>query len=50
LGIVTLIRLVQPPNAASPILLTLLAMVTLVRVEAALNALRPMFVTPFGIM
>ena len=31
LGIVTLVRLVQPSNAASPMLVTLLGIVTLVR-------------------
>ena len=39
LGIVTLVRLVQPQNAQSPMLVTLLGIVTLVRlVQSVSNA------------
>ena len=38
LGIVTLVRLVQPANASSPMLVTLLGIVTLVRLVQPSNA------------
>jgi hypothetical protein len=45
LGIVTLVRPVQPVNALSPMLVTLLGIVTLVRRNWPWNALSPMRVT-----
>ncbi len=41
LGIVTLVRLLQPENAESPMLVTLLGIVTLVRLLQPENALVP---------
>ena len=45
LGIVTLVRLVQPWNAASPIQVTLLGIVTLVRPVSPLKTPHPRAVT-----
>ena len=45
LGIVTLVRVVQPWNAEPPILVTLLGIVTLVRLVQPKNALSPMATT-----
>ena len=50
LGIVTLVRLVQPENAQSPMLVTLLGIVTLVRLVQSENAASPMLVTLLGIV
>ena len=41
LGIVTLVRLVQPSNASSPMLVTLLGIVTLVRLVQSAERLVP---------
>ena len=45
-----IVRLVQLPNALSPMLVTLLPIVTLSRLEHALNAEIPMLVTPSAIL
>ena len=50
LGIVTLVRPVQPENAEFPMLVTLLGIVTLVRPVQPLNAETPMLVTLLGIV
>ena len=50
LGMVTLVRLVQPENAQSPMLVTLLGMVTLVRLVQSANAQSPMLVTLLGMV
>ena len=51
LGIVTLVRLVQPNGtAADPMLVTLLGIVTLVRLVQEENAPPPMLVTLLGIV
>ena len=44
-GIVTLLRLLQPKNAESPMLVTLSGIVMLVRLLQPENAESPMFVT-----
>ena len=49
LGIVTLVRLVQPSNALHPILVTESGIVTLVMLLQPLKALYPIFVTESGI-
>ena len=48
LGIVTLVKLVQPSNASFPMLVTLPGMVTLVRLVRPENAAFPMLVTKLG--
>ena len=49
LGIVTLVRPVQPANAVSPMLVTLSGMVTLVRLGSH-ERIDPMLVTLLGIV
>ena len=48
LGIIILVRLLQPENALPPMEVTLLGIVTLVRLLQSENALSPMEVTPSG--
>ena len=48
-GIVTLVKPVQPLNAANPMLVTLSGIVTLVRPVQLSNAKSPMLVTLFPI-
>ena len=50
LGIVTLIKPVQPENAKSPMLVTLVGIVTLIRPRQPENAKSPMLVTLLGII
>lgn len=48
--IVTLVRLLQPSNAVSPMLVTLSGIVTLVKLSHKANDSVPMLVTLFGIV
>ena len=50
LGIVTLVRPLQPENAWDPILITLLGIVTLIRPLQPPNAPFPILVTLLGIV